>query len=67
MMEEVGRQNTEGPFDAGCSNLTATTKARKLENAKKGNGVHETLFFRPFAVSLYPVKLREHHFKGVFS
>jgi len=27
-----------------------TTKARKLENTKKGKGVYETLFFRAFVL-----------------
>jgi len=30
-----------------------TTKARKLENTKKGKGVHETLFFRVFVVGVF--------------
>jgi len=30
-----------------------TTKARKLENTKKGEGVYETLFFRAFVLSCF--------------
>jgi hypothetical protein len=34
-------------------NLEATTKARKLENTKKGKGIHELLFFRAFVLSCF--------------
>jgi hypothetical protein len=35
-------------------NTGAITKARKLENTKKGKYAHETLFFRAFVLSPAP-------------